>query len=403
MATLKRVFRQLVLGNVIRTLAVLLGLMQVLIGHWFTVVLAGRPGPGPWLGSVLAAILIAANLAIVPVMRRARRNPGLGGVLARVYMTIGVATILLGLAVGLAWIGAVPGSLLLASVGLSPDTAFEVFRIASAGIVGLVAALLLWGLTFGQAHIRHEHVPVALRDMPDPLRGLRVAHLSDLHIGNGMEGARLDALVARTNALGADLIALTGDLFDADPSVVEEGARALGALRAPRGVYAVLGNHDAYVGCDRVADALARHAPHLALLRKDVVRVPEGDPLYVAGVDDPGHITWTARGFDLPDLDELARELPSDGPVLLLVHRPEAFPQAARLGFPLVLSGHTHGGQLAVPMFEHRLNLARIMTRYDRGLFTENGSTLYVSRGAGVAGPRLRVGAYREIATIELV
>jgi predicted MPP superfamily phosphohydrolase len=85
------------------------------------------------------------------------------------------------------------------------------------------------------------------------------------------------------------------------------------------------------------------------------------------------------------------------------VHRPEAFPQAARLGFPLVLAGHTHGGQIAVPGFGQRLNLARIITPYHRGLYRENGSVLYVNRGVGVAGPALRISCPREIATIELV
>ena len=88
---------------------------------------------------------------------------------------------------------------------------------------------------------------------------------------------------------------------------------------------------------------------------------------------------------------------------VLLVHRPEAFPQAARLGFPLVLAGHTHGGQLALPSLGGQLNLARLMTRYHRGLFRENGSVLYVNRGAGVAGPAVRVNCPREITTIETV
>jgi predicted MPP superfamily phosphohydrolase len=87
---------------------------------------------------------------------------------------------------------------------------------------------------------------------------------------------------------------------------------------------------------------------------------------------------------------------------VLLVHRPETFPQAARLGFPLVLAGHTHGGQLALPSVGGRLNLARLVTRYHRGLFRENGSVLYVNRGAGVAGPALRINCPREITTIEL-
>jgi predicted MPP superfamily phosphohydrolase len=139
----------------------------------------------------------------------------------------------------------------------------------------------------------------------------------------------------------------------------------------------------------------------MRLLRGDVVRLPTGAPLYLAGIDDPVS-RFTARDLELPELDALAARRPADGPVILLVHRPEAFPQAARLGFPLVLAGHTHGGQLALPTRGGRHNLASLVTRYARGLFTENGSVLYVNRGLGVAGPAIRVNCTREIATIEL-
>jgi len=166
-------------------------------------------------------------------------------------------------------------------------------------------------------------------------------------------------------------------------------------------VFAVLGNHDLYTGSEMVADGLARHAPGLRLLRGDVVRLATTAPLYVAGLDDPSG-NFTARGLEIPDLAALGEELPADGHTVLLVHRPELFPQAARLGFPLVLAGHTHGGQLALPLASGRHNMARLITRYARGLYEEAGSLLYVNRGVGVAGPALRVGCTREVATLEL-
>jgi predicted MPP superfamily phosphohydrolase len=148
---------------------------------------------------------------------------------------------------------------------------------------------------------------------------------------------------------------------------------------------------------------LAKHAPRLHLLRGEIARVPAPAPLYVAGLDDPGK-DWTARG-ELPELNALGRGLPKDGPVILLVHRPEAFPQAARLGFALVLAGHTHGGQIALPTPGGHWNPARAVTRFYRGLYHahEHRSLLYVNRGLGVAGPRIRLNCAREIATLELV
>jgi hypothetical protein len=393
--------RRLLFGRLILTLAILLGATQVVVGHWVTVVLAGRRGPGLGVGLALAALLVAGNAYLVPVLRRARRRGGLPGLMARAYMGLGVVTILLGMAVIATWLGFLPIGGLLSALGVSAEWVFQAFRALSIAVVGAIAGMLLWGFTIGQSQLDHTHLRIPLENLAERLRGIRIVQTSDLHIGNGMQGRRLERLVERINALAPDLVAVTGDLFDLDPSFLERGARSLAGLRARYGVFAVLGNHDGYVGADRVAAALREHAPEIRLLRSELVQLPVPAPLYVAGIDDPGR-DWAGRGVDLPDLRALARRLPRDGPTVLLAHRPEVFPQAARLGFPLVLAGHTHGGQLALPSVGGGLNLARLVTRYHRGLFRENGSVLYVNRGAGVAGPALRVNCPREITTIEL-
>ncbi len=389
------------LSNLLVTLALLLGVMQVIVGHWITVVLAGREGPGLALGLALAAALVAANALALPAQRRARRAGGFGGRVARAYMAVGLATLLLGVAIALTWAGWLPLAGLFALAGVSGEALFQAFRIATIPVIGALAFMLAWGFTGGQRRVERTRVRVSVPALSPDLRGLRIAHASDLHIGNGMEGERLRRFVAELNALDADLIALTGDLFDFDPRVIEEGARGLADLRARLGVYAVLGNHDTYTGAELVAEGLARFAPDLRLLRGEVVRVPSAAPLYVAGVDDPGR-DWTAREVELPALTALAAARPADGPVVLLVHRPQLFPQAARLGFPIVLAGHTHGGQLALPTPGGRHNLARLLTEFHRGTYQVNGSVLYVNRGIGVAGPAIRFNCPREIATIEL-
>lgn len=385
------------------TLAALLGMAQVLIGHWVIVVLAQREGPGWVLGLILAGSLVAANLAVAGNLRAARNRGGWPRRLARLYMTTGVGTLLLSTAVVFSWVGILPLTALLTSLGVDGDSAFTLFRIASAIVVASLASMIAWGFTGGQAGFDRTRVRVAIPDLHDDHRGLRIAQLSDLHIGNGLEGERLAHLVRETNAVDADLITLTGDIFDFDPRYVEDGARILAGLRARLGVYAVLGNHDTYTGSEVVAEAITRHAPHWRLLRGEVVALPADPPIYIAGVDDPGRNTnWTNRDLHLDDLEKLADDLPSDGPVLLLVHRPEAFPQAARLGFPLVLAGHTHGGQMALPTPGGRFNLARLITPFHRGRYELEGSTLYVNRGVGMAGPAIRFNCSREIATIEL-
>ncbi len=393
--------RRILLDRLVLNLALLLGFSQVVVWHWFRVVGMAGDAPGLPATAGLAGALVLANGLAVPRLRRARRKPGLAGRVARTYMGLGLATLLVGLAVLASWLTLGLAAGLLGALGASPAQGFAAFRVASVGFVGLVALSIAGGFTFGQARIDRTRIRVGVPGLAPALEGLRIVQISDLHIGNHLEGERLSRMLEHANALDPDVLVLTGDLFDFDPEAVEDGVRRLAALRARHGVYAVLGNHDHYVGADLVADAMARLAPEIRLLRDEIERLPLAAPLYLAGADDPGR-DWSARRLRMDGLDSLARARPDDGPTLLLVHRPEAFPQAAELGFPLVISGHTHGGQLALPVARGQYNLASLVTNFSRGLYRLGGSTLYVNRGLGVGGPALRINCPREIATLEL-
>jgi predicted MPP superfamily phosphohydrolase len=383
-------------------LALVLGICQALLWQWARVVVAGGEGlSAPGLVG-LAALLVAANAVAVRPVRRAFRRPDFLGRLARCYVDAGVSTLLLGVALGAVGLASMLLAGLLGAFGAGADLASRAFHAASGGAVALVAGSLAWGFSVGQARIDRTRVRIPVPGLAPGLVGLRIVQATDLHIGNRMEGARLDRMVDRINALDPDLVVLTGDLFDFDPAVVEKGARGLGRLRARHGVYAILGNHDIRTGAEIVARGLARFAPDLRLLRNEIVRLPLPDPLYLAGVEDPGN-DWSARGVELPALERLAGARHDDGPTLLLAHRPELFGQAVRLDFPVVIAGHTHGGQLALPTPGGHLNLARVATPYTRGLFRSGETVMYVNRGLGVGGPALRLNCPREIATLELV
>ena len=154
----------------------------------------------------------------------------------------------------------------------------------------------------------------------------------------------------------------------------------------------------------RMPVKMTRHFFDMAQNSQPLQRLVKANPdetLNLAGSEDPGR-DWTARRVRLPSLERLAAQRPDDGPTLLLVHRPELFAHAAELGFPLVLAGHTHGGQLALPTPGGHYNLARVVSPLTRGLYRRGGSTLYVNRGLGVGGPAVRVNCAREIAIIEL-
>jgi uncharacterized protein len=395
-----RPLRRLLLSRLLFNLAAGLGAAQLALAYWAWVVVAQRPGPpaAAWLGA--GAGLVAANAALVPAILRARRRGGLVGAAARAYLEAGVATLLL--AAGIAASGglALLASGLLGALG-APGSAGAALRAASLAGAGAVALMAAWGFTGGQARVARSQRSIAIPGLDASLVGLRLVQISDLHIGNALEGERLSRLVERVNVVRADLLVVTGDLFDRDPRQLEDGARRLSALRARLGVYAILGNHDHRVGSDRVAAALARWAPGIRLLRDAIARVPASAPLYLAGLEDPGR-GWSERRLRYPSLDALAAARPDDGPVLLLAHQPEVVGQAAELGFPLVLAGHTHGGQIALPTPGGRYNLSRLLTRYTRGLYRVGDTALYVNRGLGVGGPALRIHCPREIAVLEL-
>jgi uncharacterized protein len=204
------------------------------------------------------------------------------------------------------------------------------------------------------------------------------------------------------NRLEPDLICVTGDIADSSSVDCDRFFPILAGLRAKHGVCAILGNHDHMAGADRVAAALRRWT-EFRVLRDEAVTLSLADAaLHVIGLDDRGRDWARGRRSD-GRLAALLAAAPAGTPLLLLSHRPDPFLQAAEAGVGLMLSGHTHGGQLAFPWFGgRRRNLAEFITNFDRGLYQLNGSSLYVNSGLGVAGQPIRLFSPREITVIEL-
>ena len=234
---------------------------------------------------------------------------------------------------------------------------------------------------------------VAITGLPAAFDGYRIAQISDLHCGPFASGTRVAGWVDAVNRLRPDAIAVTGDLIVSGPDFVHVVASALGGLRAVDGVFASMGNHDYFGDGEVVVTALER-AGLTVLRNRGVVVRRDGAALYVAGVDD----TWTRRD----DIERTLADRPSDTRVVLLAHDPALFPQAAARGVDLVLSGHTHGGQVGIPLLAGRLNLARLITRFTNGVYRSGTSMLYVNRGLGTTGPPVRIAVAPEIAVLVL-
>lgn len=230
-----------------------------------------------------------------------------------------------------------------------------------------------------------RHAGLRLAQLPPDAAGLRLAHLSDLHLGPLLGERWLAERVNQVLAERPDLVVITGDLIDSDSRHVEEMIPVLKRLQAPLGVFAVSGNHEFYAGLERSV-ALMEEAG-FTVLRDRAVEVRPG--LVLAGIDD----LTARRQFATPG-DPLASTLDSrpPGATILLSHTPWRATDAAAKGVVLMLSGHTHDGQIWPFNYLVRLQYPRV-----GGLYEVGGMQMLVSRGTGTWGPRMRLWRRSEI------
>jgi uncharacterized protein len=237
---------------------------------------------------------------------------------------------------------------------------------------------------------------VSLERWPERLDGLRVAVVSDLHTGAPwVDERKVERIVAKVNAARPDLVALVGDYADptvplGEPVAPEAVAEVLSGLHAPLGVFAVLGNHDWYHYGERVPRALRQAG--LEVLENDAVAVEHrGEVLWIAGLAD-------MRERD-PDVSIALAMVPPGQALIALTHDPDAFP-SLRGRADVVLAGHTHGGQVGLPLV--RRASAPTSGGYTGGEVEEGGGYMYVSRGVGTTGLPIRLAAPPEVAVLRL-
>jgi hypothetical protein len=271
-------------------------------------------------------------------------------------------------------------------------------------LAGLGALNILISLfSFHAFYVEPFHVEVTRTQINAPAllldRPLRIAQITDTHVERITR--RETEMLALLEAYQPDLIVLTGDYVNADytkdPTTIQHTRQLFSQLSAPYGVYAIVGNVDIWNQdlTSAIFDGL-----DIILLEDEVhiLELPGGD-LYILGVstlDD-------AR--DLETFDQLMRDIPADAYTLLLYHKPTLFDAAAAQGVDLFLAGHTHGGQVRLPTYTTLAELSDHGHWYEMGLYSQGGTTIYVSRGLGMEGltlPRVRFLCPPEIAGIEL-
>jgi len=260
----------------------------------------------------------------------------------------------------------------------------------------LALAVTIVGFVNARRVARVVRVDVPIAGLPQALHGYAIAQISDIHVGPTIKRPYLDAIVERVNGLGADAIAVTGDLVDGSVARLSAHTQPLARLAAPDGAFFVTGNHEYYSGAEEWIVEL-RRLGLTVLLNQHVVRERGGASLMIAGVAD-----FTAHHFNpahRSDPQAAAAGAPSGLAVrILLAHQPRSATAAAAAGFDLQLSGHTHGGQF----FPWNL-FVPLQQPFVAGLHRVKQLWVYTSRGTGYWGPPKRFGAPSEITLLRLV
>jgi predicted MPP superfamily phosphohydrolase len=272
--------------------------------------------------------------------------------------------------------------------------ALLLLRASGVAAAGLATAATGVAHALAVADPEIERVTLRIAALPRGLQGLRIAQITDLHVGPAIRADAVAELVARVNALAPDVVVITGDLVDGFVDQLAGEVAALRGLQAPLGCFFVTGNHEYFYRAREWVEHL-RSLGCTVLLNAHQVVERDGARLLIAGVcDEAGENHTDGHPHDL---EGAIAHAPAAHARLLLAHRPDCAPRAAALGFDAQLSGHLHGGQM-FPVTA----LLRATARYVAGLYDVAGMHLYVSRGAGYWGPSMRLGAPSEVTLFEL-
>ena len=298
----------------------------------------------------------------------------------------------------LGWLGALALSKMSGAGFVPHDPARRqaLFRLMNLGVLALTAGVGAIALTRSRRLAQVVGLKIPIAGLPDALQGFRIVQISDLHVGPTIRREHMEAVVDVVNSLGADLVAVTGDLIDGPVERLASHVAPLADLQGRHGVWFCTGNHEYYSGVDAWV-AHCRGALGMTVLNDEhAVIEHDGAQIVIGGVTDitakalyPAHRSSPDTAF---------AGAPTGALRLLLAHQPESAYEASRNGVHLQLSGHTHGGQYLPFSW-----LIRLVKPFVRGLYSFRGFWIYVNPGTTYWGPPMRLGSPQEITLLELV
>lgn len=274
----------------------------------------------------------------------------------------------------------------------------KILRISFATLLLLLAGIVFWGFLIEPGRLVVKHETIRIDNWPQELDGLRIAVLSDIHADDWfVTDKKLRSIVAETNNLQPEVIVILGDYMASNGHVTrrvepEVFAAVLKDLRAPSGVYSVLGNHDWWYSGAKVRQGLEQTG--IKVLDNQALQIDvRGTSLWLVGLSD----LWTRP----QRVAETVAQVPEGQPMIALTHNPDIFPQVPER-VPLLLAGHTHGGQVRFPVIGTVVESSEYGDRYVRGHVVENNHHLFVTTGIGTSIVPVRFGVPPEIVLLTI-
>jgi predicted MPP superfamily phosphohydrolase len=286
-------------------------------------------------------------------------------------------------------------SVAAAAFAISPGALDAWIRDSAIAVMVLTPAITIAGYLMARRTARVVKVDVPLRGLPPQLEGFTIAQITDIHVGPTIKRDYVEAIVERVNSLGADMVAITGDLVDGSVRELAHHTEPLTRLESRHGTYFVTGNHEYYSGAHAWIREIRRLGANV-LVNEHVVIERGGATLAIAGVTD-----YSAHYFDPSHRSDPQAALagaPHEAIKVLLAHQPRTAAAAVQAGVDLQLSGHTHGGQ-----FWPWNLFVRLQQPFTSGLERLGRMWIYISNGTGYWGPPMRFGIPSEITQIRLV
>jgi uncharacterized protein len=267
------------------------------------------------------------------------------------------------------------------------------FLLGAGAACGLLTGGAMYAGFVEPYHPVIRRLTISLPDLPEALAGLTCLHLTDIHHSKIISIGYISGCIEHAQELKPDIIFLTGDYVTGSRAFIVPCLEALARLESRYGIFAVPGNHDYWSDITLLSRTLKRLGIPF-LVNRHVKLSIKGSSLYVAGIDD----MWAGR----PSLDDALAGIPDTEKKILLMHNPDLFESLPPGKCDLILSGHTHGGQVNIPFIGPPIIPSQFGRKYAGGLFNKNGSTMLVNRGLGMVSPGIRFNCPPEIVLLSL-